>query len=460
MSADNPVPVQEAAAGPGTSRSGLWRMLAAFAVLLAGSVVLDGWLTSSTLVWLAWLVVGAIAGYVAGRASAVWLVPVATLLVYPLAMAFGRTVRPAQPEPMFWAVLVIVGGMVMAGGFGIGSMIAERRARWISGIAVAVAVLGFVVWVGFSGYMGSDEMIRARGWNRCDTPMSMYGWTYEAINYDIADDARLAGEPGGLAKCTSQGETAGSDVVTDDGIPIAGWYIPAGNGAGPTAPTIIAAPGWKSNKSEIVQKYAPFFHDRFNLLLLDLRNQGRSGGDTTTWGHREKLDIKAMVDWLERTKQPTWIGAQGNSMGASTVLAAAVDDQRIRALVLDSMHADVTDTFTDGVANERNLPGLPTAWAVVNLSNLRSGVDIPSVNPVRMIGQVGDRPVLLLHGTNDVLDTPDHAFKPNLAAAEAAGIPVTTHECEGAGHGGLWETCSDAWQSWLDEFLATVPDLP
>ena len=34
-------------------------------------------------------------------------------------------------------------------------------------------------------------------------------------------------------------------------------------------------------------------------------------------------------------------------------------------------------SFTDGIAHERNQPGLPTAWAIVALSSLRSGANIP-----------------------------------------------------------------------------------
>jgi uncharacterized protein len=461
MSRDSALPDAPASgAAPSPPARTRTRLLAAAVIVLVGSVILDGWLTNSSLVWLGWLAIGAIGGFVAGSARAVWVVPVATVLVYPIAMLLGRTDPVVQPMALFWAVLVLVGGMVTMAGFALGAIAAQRRVGWAAGISLVVGVLGFAVWVGFSGYMGSDEMVIAKSvWDHCDTPGSAFGWEYEAINYDPADDVRLAGGPGGLENCASQGETAGTEVVTQDGIGIDGWYIPAASGAGPTAPTIIVAPGWKSNKSEIL-KYAPFFHDRYNLVLLDLRNQGRSGGDTTTWGYREKLDIEAMIDWLQETKQPSWIGATGNSMGAATVLAAAADDPRIRALVLDSMHADVVNTFADGIANERNLPGLPTAWAVVGISSARAGVDIPAVNPVRTIAEMGDRPVLLIHGTNDVLDTVDHAAKPNLAAAEAAGVPVTMRYCQDGGHGGLVNKCPDEWQAWVDEFLATVPDLP
>ncbi|HEY4751778.1 MAG TPA: alpha/beta hydrolase, partial [Candidatus Limnocylindrales bacterium] len=340
-----------------------------------------------------------------------------------------------------------------------GAALAERRAGKITVAAITMGVLGVVAWSAISGYIGSDEVIVATtAWPHCDTPASKFGWAYEAINYDPADDAQLAARPGGLAACASQGAKAGSEVVTSDGIGIAGWYIPAGDGAAATAPTILISPGWKSNKTEVL-KYAPFFHQQFNLVLLDLRNEGRSGGSVTTFGYNERQDVRAMIDWLERTKHPTWIGAMGNSMGAATVLGEAAGDQRVRALILDSMHARMLDTFTDGTANERNLPGLPTAWAVVGLSWLRSGVDIPSVDPVRTIGTVGDRPVLLIHGTNDILDTVDHAAKPNYEAAQAARVPVTIQYCAGGGHGKLVDHCPDQWQAWVDAFLAGIPEL-
>ena len=435
------------------------RLLAAFGLALVGMCLLAGWATDSSLVWLAWLAVGVLAGLCAGRAAAAWMVALATLLVYPMAAMLGRSDKPVQPMPEAWALLVLIGGMVTAAGFAAGAALAERRTGRITVAAVVLGALGAFAWAGYSGYLGSNEvLVSSTSWPHCDNPQSKFGWAYEAINYDIADDARLAAAPGGLTDCATQGAKAGTDVVTSDGIGIAGWYIPAGSGAAATAPTIIIAPGWKSNKTEVL-KYAPFFHQRFNLVLVDLRNEGRSGGTMSTFGYNERMDIRAVVDWLERTKHPSWIGAMGNSMGAATMLGEAAGDPRIRALILDSMHARMLDSFTDGVAHERNLPGLPTAWAVVGLSSLRSGVDIPAVDPVRTIATVGDRPVLLIHGTNDILDTVDHAAKPNYAAAQAAGVPVTIHYCEGGGHGGLVDKCPGQWQSWVDQFLAGIPEL-
>ncbi|MBI3747460.1 MAG: alpha/beta fold hydrolase, partial [Chloroflexi bacterium] len=221
-------------------------------------------------------------------------------------------------------------------------------------------------------------------WAGCDTPASRFGWSYEAINYDLADDARLAAENPDPAKCRSQGTVAGSEVVTSDGVPIAGWYIPSARRLGPTGPTVIVVHGWKSNKSEAL-KYAVPFHDAYNLVLVDLRNGGRSGAADTTWGLHEQRDVRAMIDWVERTKHPSWIAAMGNSMGGATVLAEAVTDPRVRALIADSMHASALVSIGDGAEVENGLPSLPTSWAVVVGVAIRLGADWTVVDPVQTI---------------------------------------------------------------------------
>jgi pimeloyl-ACP methyl ester carboxylesterase len=441
--------------------------VAAFAIVLGGMLWVAGWLTSSTAVWFLWLGIGALAAVAAGSRWGIALVALGTLAVYPLASLLG--LERATFEWLNWAMLVLVGGMVAGAGYALALVVMARvgpteRRPAAGGPALIVGVvslglLGVVVWSGYSGYVGSNEILdSANVWGGCDNPMTRFGWTYEAVNYELADDAALAAANKDLRHCTSQGAMAGSAVVTSDGVPIAAFYIPAAAGSHPSGPTLVVAPGWKSNKSEIL-KYAPFFHERFNLVLLDLRNQARSGGDTTTWGAQEQLDIRAIVDWLEREKGPAWIGAMGNSMGGAVVTAAAASDDRIKALILDSMHASMVTTFGDGVAYEARLPGYPSAWAMVGLASLRAGEDLTAVDPQRTVARLGTRPVLLIHGTADGLDTPPHSAELNLAAAQAAGVPVTLRYCEGGTHGKLVEACPGEWQAWVDEFLAGIEGL-
>jgi fermentation-respiration switch protein FrsA (DUF1100 family) len=161
-----------------------------------------------------------------------------------------------------------------------------------------------------------------------------------------------------------------------------------------------------------------------------------------------------MLDWLERTKHPTWIAAVGNSMGAATVLAEAVSDPRVQALILDSMHAHAVVSIGDGLEAENGHPSLPGSWAIVAGVALRLGADWTVVDPVRTIVKVGDRPVLLTHGTNDALDRPAESADLNFHAALEAGVPVELQYCQGGTHGAVIDTCPEAWSRWVTSFLS------
>ena len=180
---------------------------------------------------------------------------------------------------------------------------AARRAaigRWISFalIVVLIILLGYLGYVGFTGSARLTDAAAAS--TDCRTPAIANGWTYEAINYDASTDAALADNPD-PADCPQQGEEAGSSLVTPDGVRLAGWYIPAGNGMGPEGPTVILAHGYEANKSTMLA-HAALLHDEYNLVLFDFRNHGQSTGDETTQGALEQTDLREVVDWLDRRK--------------------------------------------------------------------------------------------------------------------------------------------------------------
>ena len=52
---------------------------------------------------------------------------------------------------------------------------------------------------------------------------------------------------------------------------------------------------------------AATMHDQYNLVLIDLRHAGRSSGEQMTFGVHESRDLRAMLDWLVRTKNPSSI---------------------------------------------------------------------------------------------------------------------------------------------------------
>ncbi len=328
----------------------------------------------------------------------------------------------------------------------------RRVVRLLAVLAVALVLVAGIGYSAYVGAVGSETFVHPGGNPDCRTPLVRYGWAYEAINYDIADDTALRNANANMESCSSQGGTAGTDVVTADGVHIAGWYIPAASGAGPTAPTVVLVHGWAANKSEVL-KYAVPFHAAYNVVAIDLRGGGRSSKSDVTFGLREKADLEAIIDWLERTKHPVHLAVMGNSMGGATAVMAAVNDQRIEALILDSMHARVEDVIGRRLEVDEGHPSLPGTPAMLFGIWLRTGLNLMDANPINYIPALGHRPLLLIHGTADQQDLPERSVNANFLAAQAASVPVELHMCEGAWHGHVIDTCPADWGRWSVGFL-------
>jgi len=332
--------------------------------------------------------------------------------------------------------------------------------RIILAVVVAVALLGLGGFIAYAAVIGSDTFIHPNPAADCRTPADRFGWTYEAINYDIADDAVLRDADSDMTDCATQGATAGQAVVTADGVPIAGWYIPAAEAVDASAPTVILVHGYADNKSGLL-KYAAELHGRFNVVAFDLRNGGRSGTGDTTFGLGEQQDLRAIVDWLVREKAPAHIAVMGNSMGGGTTLIEAATDPRIQAVILDSTHARVASILNRRMEVDEHLPSVPTVWALMTGVRFRTGLDLDTGDPVDHVAALGDRPLLVIHGSADVHDVPAESADVIVAKALASGVDVELQMCEGGTHGRLVEACPDEWGAWVMTFLdAAFPPGP
>lgn len=336
-----------------------------------------------------------------------------------------------------------------------GSRTRRIRRRWVVAAMIVVAIIA-AGWFGLIGYLFSDTLMHGDGVaHGCPTP-SDYGWAYEAVNYDITLDQRLpVDNPKYKEVCPYPGSgTAGDDVVSADGVRLAAWYIPAGNGAGPASPTVVIVHGWGVSKSDAL-RYAVPIHDRWNLLLVDTRHEGRSSGDWVSFGVAEVNDVRAMLDWLVAAKHPSAIATLGDSGGAAATITLARTDPRIRALVIESPSARMAYGIE---ARARGNPlttptqvTLPVAFAEFWLRT--GGVWLGDADPIDAIGDLGSRPLAISYGTADATDVPEKNALALYDAALRAGVPAEIHACQGAGHGAVMPRCSGDWATWLPAFL-------
>lgn len=328
----------------------------------------------------------------------------------------------------------------------------ERRSRIVGRItfAISAVLVAFVAYFGYIGYEGSRQFTDAPNRSAdCRRPAA-FGWTYEAINYDIATDAALASEPDPMA-CTSSGAPAGDAVTGPGRVGLAGWYIPAGSGIGPEGPTVVLAHGWGANKSTMLDR-AAILHGTYNLLLLDFRNHGQSADAATTQGVREAGDLRAMIDWLVAEKGTEQIGVLGASMGGASALAAAVRDDRVDAIIVESTHATIANAIQARLDRAGYPLSLPGSWAVLLGTLVRTGEDTSRVDPVQAITRLDDRPVLLVYGALDDSIGPNDATD-LLDAAFESGTPAELVTCETAGHDRAFEACPEAYAGWVLGFL-------
>jgi uncharacterized protein len=179
-------------------------------------------------------------------------------------------------------------------------------------------------------------------------------------------------------------------LTTADGLDLSAWYVPAGKAG---AASVLLAHGLLDSKWTML-RLVPWLHDAgYNVLLLDFRGHGGSAHQPTTIGPGEVQDIQAALDWLDAEGAGEQVVGLGMSLGAAALVNTAVQDDRLDALVLDSLFADWSDTdFAEGYR-------LPPDWLVPG---------VPS--PEELISRI-HVPVCIIHGTADILTHVDHAYR-------------------------------------------------
>ena len=183
-----------------------------------------------------------------------------------------------------------------------------------------------------------------------------------------------------------------------DGVPLSGWYMTSQR---PSGRTIVIAPGIDDNRlvSGITLRLAPgLLAAGFDVLAFDLRGEGESGGGPITFGAREQWDVLGAVREAQ-ARGASRVGVLGFSMGGVSAILAAARSPDIVALAVDSTFADLTDTFTRQLG-DFYLPAPLIAYGL-DLYRVLSGTEPNDVSPVRVVGAIAPRPVLIIQGTAD-----------------------------------------------------------
>ena len=178
-----------------------------------------------------------------------------------------------------------------------------------------------------------------------------------------------------------------------DGSRIGGWYVGSVNRA-----AVVLVHGTGGDRSAVLAETRVLAEAGFGALALDIPGQGVSEGQTR-WGVAESQAISAAIDWL--TARPEVdagrIGGFGQSLGAYVMARAAVTDQRLNAVVLESCPNDIVEQLWLATSRWGPLSQLPSYWA------LRASGQPLDMRPKDIAGAIAPRPLLIIGGELDSL---------------------------------------------------------
>lgn len=247
------------------------------------------------------------------------------------------------------------------------------------------------------------------------------------------------------------------EAVTEgrDGVPLRGTYIESRDHS---HRTVILLHGLYHNRSMCLPYVGMYRRLGYNVLLVDQRGHGESGGQTT-WGICEADDIGQWVQWLKRQDGSMTIGLHGISLGAAMALLYAGSDegQDTAFVVADSAYGNIISlgrekiiaAGNDEVLWEYDMV-LPFFQAAMWYHTGKVMADIEPAQAVRSIRC----PVLFLHGQEDRLVPVETAW----SLYEACSSPhAYIHVFPGSPHAVGIDTDRREYRQVVTSFLRDIP---
>ena len=233
-----------------------------------------------------------------------------------------------------------------------------------------------------------------------------------------------------------------------DGLDLSARYYEAD----PDAPLAICFHGYKSTAVKDFCGGSKHFLARgINVLAVDQRSHGESGGSVISFGINERFDVLAWCSWAKERfgDRPFYI--VGVSMGAATVLLSAGLDlpANVKCIMADCPYASPREIIKT-VAGYMHIPGWTIVFAILG-AKIFGHFDLSDISAVDTVAE-SKVPILIIHGLAD-------DFVPERMSEEIAEKNpsiVTRVTVAGAGHAMSYMVDEEKYTNTIDDFLASL----
>jgi alpha-beta hydrolase superfamily lysophospholipase len=221
-------------------------------------------------------------------------------------------------------------------------------------------------------------------------------------------------------------------ATAPDGVVLRGWKVRAAHSDGDW---VLLLHGRSQNRLAMIA-YANFLlTSGYNVVMMDARAHGESGGAIATYGHVERYDSRAILDALTASEHVTHIFALGESMGAAVALQSAAIDPRIEGVVAEGAFCNLHEVIFDyaGLRLSAFLGKTlfrPAAIVAVHEAEHQAGFRFDEVSPEASVA-ARKFSVMLISGLSDHNIPKRHAEAIFLAAAgpkELWLVPGARHQ--------------------------------
>lgn len=206
---------------------------------------------------------------------------------------------------------------------------------------------------------------------------------------------------------------------TADGLTLHGWFLAPTDGSAPPWPAALHVHGNAGNLSHHLE-FSEFLPSHgVAALMFDYRSYGRSARGRLR-RQTALRDAHAALDYLlaREDVDASRVGVYGVSLGGAVGISLMASRGEARSMVSLAAFSDWR-----GIASEK-LPGL--GYVLIR----------PGQSPMEDIARFGDRPLLIVHGTGDLIVPVSHGETLE-RAARSAGVPVETRYVPGGSHNAI-----------------------